>query len=191
MIAKIKGKLSELEGNIALIETSSGIFYQVYVTPTIIKSSKLNQVIEIYTYLQVREDAHNLYGFLTKEEHRLFKLLLTVSGVGPKTAFAIISAIKINELYAAVKENDIEFFTSIPGLGKKTSMKVLLELSQKLDEDFKIEKMYMSDEDKTVVDALVSLGFKSHEAKSSLHKIVKNLSVEEKIRSAIQLLTKK
>lgn len=191
MIGKIKGKLSDLNGNLALIETASGISYYVFITPSIIKSSCLDKQVDIYTHLQVREDAHTLYGFFNKEEHKLFRLLITISGIGPKTAFSIISRVKIDELYPAVKENNLDFFTSIPGLGKKTAMKVLLELSQKLDSEFVIQKMYLSDEDKTVVEALVSLGFKSQEAKSSLSKIPKAISVEEKIRSAIKLLTKK
>ncbi len=187
MIGKIKGKLAEVDGNIGLIETSAGVFYEVFLTPSLLSSHKVNQQIEVYTYFQVREDAQSLFAFQTKDEFKLFKLLITVSGVGPKTAFSIISFSTDKDLIDAVKRNDISFFSRIPGLGKKTAMKIILELSQKMDAEFQMEKMYMSEEDKTVVDALVSLGFKSHEAKAIIPKLSKGLSIEEKIKEALRL----
>src|SRR3989344_3956478 len=183
MIGRIKGKIVEVEENIALIETNSGVFYQVFITPSLLTKNKLPFEITIYTYLQVRDDALVLFGFETKKEYDFFKLLLSVSGVGPKTAFSVISFSKVDELIKAVKENDNGYFTRVPGLGKKTAMKIILELSQRLQSEFKLEKMYLSDDDKTVVDALVSLGFKSNEARNILSKLPKNLSLEEKIKA--------
>jgi Holliday junction DNA helicase RuvA len=141
--------------------------------------------------LQVREDALVLFGFETKKEYDMYSLLLSVSGVGPKTAFSVISVVSVDDLLEAIKDNNIDYFKKVPGLGTKTAMKIILELSQKLKEEFKMEKMYLSDDDKTVVDALVSLGFKSQEAKTILQKIPKNLSVEERIREGIKLATSK
>ncbi len=186
MIGKIKGKLVEIDNNIGLIETVSGISYYVYLTPSIIGNNKLGALVHIYTYLQVREDAFVLYGFESKEQTRLFNQLLSVPGIGPKTAYTIICFRKPNELLTAVKKNNIDYFNQIPGLGKKTAMKIILELSQKLKQDFTLEKMYLSEDDKLVVDALVSLGFKVSEAKKILQKIPKNLSVEDKIKKALQ-----
>ena len=186
MIGKIKGKLTEIEGNLGLIETSGGVYYQVYLTPSVISLQKDKSEIEVYTYLQVREDALVLFGFLSKQEFDFFKLLLSVSGVGPKTAFSVISFSKINELISAVKDNEIDYFTKVPGLGKKTAMKIILELSQKLESEFKLEKMYLSEDDKTVIDALISLGFKSNEAKKILSGLPKNLSLEEKIKEGLR-----
>lgn len=186
MIGKIKGKLVEIDNNIGLIETASGISYQVYLTPSIISNNKPGASVDIYTYLQVREDVFVLYGFESKEQTRLFNQLLTVPGIGPKTAYSIICFRKPNELLTAVKENNIDYFNQIPGLGKKTAMKIILELSQKLKQDFTLEKMYLSEDDKLVIDALVSLGFKINEAKKILQKIPKNLSVEDKIKKALQ-----
>ena len=93
----------------------------------------------------------------------------------------------MDELIKAVKENESGYFTRVPGLGKKTAMKIILELSQRLQSEFKLEKMYLSDDDKTVVDALVSLGFKSNEARNILSKLPKNLSLEEKIKAGLKL----
>lgn len=190
MIGKIKGKLINLDKNIALIETTAGISFNVYIPPSLIakvspKNSSLR--VEIFTYLQVREDALVLFGFETKKELDFFNLLLTVPGVGPKTAFNVISFAKIEAMTEAVKENDIDYFLRIPGLGRKTSMKIILELSQKLKQDFSLEKMYLTADDKTVIDALVSLGFRSHEAKALFSKLDKKLTIEEKIKQALQM----
>lgn len=186
MIGKIQGKLVEIEGNIGLIKTESGLSYQVFLTSSLVSKYKLEDELDIYTHLQVKEDDLVLFGFETKEEYQLFKMLLSVSGVGPKTAFSVVSFSKAQELLQAIKDNNLEYFTRIPGLGKKTAMKIILELSHKLDTEFKMQSMYLSSEDKTVVDALVTLGYKTQEAKNILSKIPKDLSIEEKIKEALK-----
>lgn len=186
MIGKIEGTLSEIEGNIGIIETTSGISYEVFLTPRLITEHIKNRKIELYTYLQVKDDDLVLFGFENLEQKKLFKMLIGVSGVGPKTAFGIISFSNESELFDAVRANDVEFFSKVPGLGKKTAMKILIEVGSKLKSDVQLEKMYMSEDDKTVIDALVSLGFKSHEAKSILSKLPKDLSLEEKIKESLK-----
>lgn len=190
MIGKLKGKLIELDNNIGLIETSGGVSYQLFLTPSIISKNKVGNLIDVYTYLQVRDDALVLFGFEEKKSYELFKLLLTVSGVGPKTAYSVVSFSSTDELFSAVRKNDSDYFTKVPGLGKKTAMKIILELSQKLKSEFNLEKMILSEDDKTVIDALVSLGFKSIEAKKIFSKIPKALSVEDKIKQALKIGTK-
>ncbi len=186
MIGKLKGKLVEIDGNVGLIETSGGVYYQVFL-PTSYLSSTIHHPssIEVYTYLQVRDDALVLFGFETKRHHDFFKLLLTVSGVGPKTAFSVISNIKLEQLVSLVQSNDVDGF-KVPGLGRKTAMKIILELSGKLKTDFDMTKMVLSDDDQTAVSALVSLGYKSFDAKKIVSKLPKNLSVEEKIKEALK-----
>ena len=186
MIGKIKGKLAEVDGNVGLVETTGGVYYSVFLTPALLSEKTISEVIEVYTFLQVRDDALVLFGFQTKYEYDFFKLLLSVSGVGPKTAFSVISFLKPDELFAAVKKNEVDVFTQVPGLGKKTAMKIILELSSKLKSDFDMKNMVMSDEDKTVVEALVSLGYKANEAKKIISKLPKNLTVEEKIKAALK-----
>ena len=187
MIGKIKGTLIELEGNEGLIDTASGLSYNVFLTPAIVFQNPVGTPVEIYTYHQVREDAQILYGFESKKELHLFKLLLTVSGVGPKTAFNVVSHSKAEELIAAIKSNSVDYLTKTPGLGKKTAMKIILELSQKLKSDFQLEKMYLSEDDKTVVDALVALGYTSQDARKMLTKIPKDMSVEKRIQEALKV----
>lgn len=190
MIGKIKGLLSEIDSTTGLIETPSGVFYKVFL-PTSLLLVQTPIKVELYTYLQVREDALVLFGFEHKRDHDLFIMLLSVSGVGPKTAYTVSSNSKPDALIQAVRENNIDYFTKIPGLGKKTAMKILLELSQKMKGEFQLEKMYLSEDDTTVIDALVSLGFKSQDARNILSKIPKELSVEEKIKEGIKIATQK
>ena len=185
MIGKLKGKLVEVDKNIGLIETSGGVFYQVFLPTSLTAPTSLNSPIELYTYLQVRDDALVLFGFETKKHHDFFKLLLTVSGVGPKTAFSVISNISLDLLVKSVQSNDVDAFIQVPGLGRKTAMKIILELSSKLKTDFDMKNMILSDEDQTVIDALIALGYKSHEARTIFSKLPKNLSVEEKIKEAL------
>jgi Holliday junction DNA helicase RuvA len=187
MIGKIKGTLTEIDNNVGLIETSGGVFYQVYLTASLAGHMQLPAPLEIYTYLHVREDAMILFGFETKQQHDVYKMLLTVPGVGPKTAFSVISFAPVNDLIAAIKENDVAFFSRVPGLGKKTAMKIILELASKLESEFKMTQMYFTDDDKTVIDALVALGFKTQEAKDLLQKMPKDLSVEERIKEGLRL----
>jgi len=191
MIGKIKGTLSEIDGNIALIETSSGVYYQVYLSLNLLSSLQIPCDIEVYTYHHIREDTQLLFGFKDKKLYRLFRLLLGVSGVGPKTAFNILSMSSPEELVTAVQKNDVAYFKKIKGLGKKTALKILIELSQKFNTEFTLEpeKIYTSDE-QTIIDALISLGFLTKEVKRILTELDEELSVEEKIKQAIRLLSK-
>jgi Holliday junction DNA helicase RuvA len=186
MIGKLKGKLVEIDGNVGLIETSGGVFYQAYLPPKLLTTTYPLQPIELYTYLQVRDDALVLFGFETKRQHDFFLLLLTVSGVGPKTAFNVISTLKTEDIVRAVTTNDVDSL-KVPGLGKKTAMKIILELSSKLKSDFDMSKMVLTDDDQTVISALVSLGFKSLDARKIVSKLPKNLTVEEKIKEALKM----
>lgn len=191
MIAKIKGKLIDIEGNKGFIETVSGLTYEVFLVPSIIKDNIIGKTVEIFTQLIVREDSQTLYGFVDKSEINIYKMLISISGIGPKVAFSVISFSSPESLLTAVKNNDVDFFTRVPGLGKKTALKIVIELSGKLESGFSIEKIYMSEDDKLVLDALVSLGFKTDEARKIMTNIPKNIPVEEKIKKGLQLGTTK
>lgn len=191
MIGKIKGRLKEVSGNLGLIETESGISYEIFLTPEIISSYYNNQsIVDIYTYLHFREEKIILFGFENKKQQEIFKLLLNVSGVGPRTAFSIISFIKTDELISAVKNNDVDQLIQIPGLGKKTAMKIILELSSKINTELDIKNIILSNEDKIAVDGLISLGFSAKDAKETIIKLPKNLSIEEKIKEGLRRLKK-
>lgn len=189
MIGKVKGTLTEVEGNRGLVETVAGISYEVFLTSSLLSSKFPGDAIEIYTHHHIREDTQVLFGFSEKNEHQLFKLLLSVDGVGPKTAFSVISFGTVDNFIKAVTNNDVEYFSKVPGLGKKTAMKILLEMSSKLNTEFKMEKMHLSEDEKTIVDALVALGFKSSEVKNLLPQIDKTKPLPEQIKEAIRLGT--
>jgi len=189
MIGRIRGTVSEIDGTIGLIETPSGVYYQVFLTTNLISKHSVSSPIDIYTYLQIREDAHVLFGFETKQEHKLFLLLLSVPGIGPRSAFTVISNTKNDELVAAVKKNDVQFFTNIKGLGKKSALKIILELSQKFKTEFTFQDEEVSEDDKTVIEALTSLGFGNKEIRKTISGLPKDMRIEDKITKAIQVLS--
>lgn len=191
MIGKLKGILREIEGSTALLETASGVYYQLYLTPELMTATTVGDTAEVYTYLHVKEDALTLFGFENKKKKQLFLMLLSVDGVGPKLAFTIISYASADTIITAVKTSDLQFFNSISGIGKKTAQKILLELSSKFDTDFELEHTVMSADDLTVIDALAALGFDKNLSTKTLEAIDKSLSVENKIREAIREMTKK
>ena len=188
MIGKIKGKLTEFDNNSGLVETTSGIFYLVFLPSSFLDPSFIGKEIELYTYLQLKEETIVLFGFKTKEEIDFFKLLLTVSGIGPKIAFNIVNFSNLSQLKQAIKENDPDYLNQIPGLGKKTALKIIVELSQKLKNELEIKKLYFTDEDKLVFDALISLGFEAKIIKKILPRLPKHSSLEERIQQAIKMI---
>lgn len=190
MIAKITGTLSEFDEKIAVIDTSSGVSYELFITPAALSQKQLGDTLTVYTHLQVRDDAHILFGFVSNEEKRFFHLLLSVPGVGPKTAFSITSHISFERAVEAVRTNTVKVFSEIPGIGKKTAMKILLELSVKFKTEFKFEQQ-LSPDDKTVIDALVELGYKKSEAQQLFEKLPKELSIEKKIQEALRMSVQK
>lgn len=190
MIGKITGKLIEIDyqENSGLIETRGGISFNVFL-PTNLKNERyINQEVSLYTHLQLRDDRLILYGFLKKEEYFLFLKLINVDTIGPKTAFNIINSISCDQLIEAVKTNNLDLLTSIPGLGKKTALKIIVELSSKLKEELDLKKINLSQEDKDLIEALKSLGYKNEEIKKIVSKIPVNLSLEERIKKALQML---
>ena len=190
MIGKIKGILDEVEGSIGLIETASGVYYRVFLTNATLSRYAPSSEISIYTYHHIREDTQLLFGFETKQEYTLFELLIGVNGVGAKSAFLIISSSTVDELIKAVRANDHVYFTQIKGVGKKTALKILLDLSAKFDSEFVYEPdKPLSDIDQTVIAALVSLGFTKHESTEALNKIAPELTIEDKIKEAIGLIS--
>lgn len=190
MIAKLTGILSEFDDKTAIIDTASGVSYELFITPSALLGKELGEAISVATYLQVRDDAHVLFGFANADEKRFFHLLLSVSGVGPKTAFTIAAHVTFDQAVEAVRTQTVTVFSKVPGVGKKTAMKIILELSTKFKTEFKFEQNLSSD-DKTVIDALVELGYKRSEAQQLFEKLPKELSIEKKIQEALKMSVRK
>lgn len=190
MIGKLKGTLSEIFESEALLETSSGVFYRVYVTPTIVAMG-VGAGVEIYTYLQVREDDLTLFGFETHEIYRLFTFLIAIDGVGPKTAFGMICMAKPAELREAVLNNDVAYFQKMKGIGKKTAQRILIDLSARFGSEFDVTAGQETQDDVDAQAALVSLGFTAKDARKALAGIDAGLPLEERIRLALQGISRK
>lgn len=198
MYSYIKGVLAEQEEDAMVVETG-GIGYHIYTTgQTFSRLPALGDEVKIYTYLYIREDAMLLYGFCSKDELRVFKLLLGVSGIGPKGALAILSVMTTDDLRFAVLGDDAKTIAKAPGVGVKTAQRLILELRDKLSiEDAFEEKLSQAEEtgrDKAkgakneAVQALVALGYSSSEALKALGgiEITEETDVEDLLKAALK-----
>lgn len=158
----------------------NGVGYLVHATPSVLR---LGEELTVETYLHVREDTLQLYGFATAEERQLFVHLLSVNGVGPKVALAIVSGSTPADLRRAIALEDTKRFEAIPGIGKKTAQRVVLELKEKLGS---LEPVRSSADALGARDALVELGYSLLDAERALDGVDPALPVEEQIRLALR-----
>lgn len=198
MFAYINGKIADKANNYVVID-AGGIGYKIFMSSKAIESlNEIGTMQKVYTYYYVREDNISLYGFLSNEELRMFELLLSVSGIGAKSALAILSEITPSSFALAVITSDDSKLVKIPGIGKKTAARMILELKDKLktetaiEKTEKIEKAIKEDnKDSEAVSALQVLGYTNKEIEKALEKIdVTGLGVEDIIRKALAILSK-
>ena len=185
MIARLRGKLvaNTPEG---LILDVGGVGYLVHATPAAIRNGDSADEITVETYLHIREDAMQLYGFADREERELFVQLLSVSGVGPKVALAIVSGSPAGELRKAIVREDSARFQAIPGVGKKTADRIVLELKEKLGDPGLAPSAGSGDEHLVARDALVELGWSLLDAERALADVDSELTPEERVRLALK-----
>jgi len=170
-----------------------GIGYKVYVSPdTIINVYNKNEV-SLWTHLVVKEDALDLYGFLTQKELEFFKLLIGISGIGPKGALGIMSVASVETLCEAISTGDTSYLTKVSGIGKKNSEKIVLELRDKIKNISSTEKTNVGfSEDIDVIEALKSLGYKESEAREALQKLSPDIKgTTQKITGALKIIGNK
>lgn len=198
MYAYIKGILTDIGEDAAVVE-AGGIGYQIHTTGQMFEQlPPIGREVRLYTYLNVREDAMLLYGFLTKDDLKVFKLLLGVSGIGPKGALAILSVMTTDDLRFAVLGEDAKAIAKAPGIGAKTAQRLILELKDKFSlEDAFEQKLshteaVVSEGQKSVkkeaIEALVALGYSSSEALRAIGDIVltDELGVEDILKAALK-----
>jgi len=188
MIGKLKGKINEINSNHILLECGNGVYYKLFLPAIVLKQIALDQEQSFYIYFHVRENEISLYGFPDKQYQHIFHILLSIPSVGPKSALNIIGFNHVEELIKAVREQNLTYFNQIPGIGKKTSQKILLDLSNKFEVEFKPENKVLTEDDRLAVEGLLSLGFKRHEALKALENLDQSLSLEQKITQAIKNL---
>ena len=184
MIARLRGTPVGRRADRIVLEVG-GVGYALAVTPTAARLAERGEEISLETYLHVREDALQLYGFAEPAERELFEHLLAVSGIGPKVALAIVSGSPPGDLRRAIALDDTARFEAIPGIGKKTAQRVVLELKEKLgtmDEPTPIA----SKPHAVARDALVELGWSVTEAEEALAATDPTLSPEERVRAALR-----
>jgi Holliday junction DNA helicase RuvA len=179
MIARLRGKRAGVNAS-GLVLDVNGVGYLIQATPSLL--GRGGDELTVETYLVVREDALQLYGFASAEERDLFVHLLSVNGVGPKVALAIVSGSPPAELRRAIALEDTARFEAIPGIGKKTAQRVVLELKEKLADGFVAPVA----RDPTARDALVELGYTVPDAERALAEVDPELPPEEQIREALK-----
>lgn len=202
MIAYIKGEVAWIEEERIVLE-SGNIGYNIMMPASSFDTQDLmGKEVKIYTHLNVREDAMQLYGFLNLDELKTFRLLLGVNGIGPKAALGILSGLTTDELRFAVLSDDVKTISKAPGIGKKTAQKLILELKDKIDLEEVFEtkqeharetegKMESKEENaakKDVVDALTALGYSSTEALRAVRQtgVTQDMDVETILKLALK-----
>jgi Holliday junction DNA helicase RuvA len=191
MIGRIHGKLVEKHPPQIVVDVG-GVGYEVDVPmSTFYNLPATGADVALYTHLAVREDAHQLFGFATEAERHAFRQLLKISGVGARTALAVLSGLSVSDLRDAVVSQDSGRLTKIPGIGKKTAERLLLELRDKLDAMLAAPAAAKGDgKAGDVMNALLSLGYNEKEAAWAVKQLPEGLAVADGIRQALRLLSK-
>lgn len=202
MIAFISGLVADTTENSIILE-NNGIGYEIFMTGNSIEqASRVNEQIKIHTYFHVREDALQLYGFLSRDDLEMFRLLLNVNGIGPKAALGILAGLTADELRFAVLSDDIKTLSKAPGIGKKTAQKLIIELKDKLKLEDVFEKKLAHEQENTptasslhdgrqeAVEALVALGYSNTDAMRAVRKVtdVSPDDVEGLLKAALKQL---
>jgi Holliday junction DNA helicase RuvA len=186
MIAGLQGKLQAIASNWAVVNVG-GISFQVYMpTSTLSTLGAVGEEVELYTHFQLREDGATLYGFATAEELALFQTVTAVSGVGPKLALAMLSAMSAEKLAMAIGSGSTELLAEVPGVGKKVASRLVLELKGKVAGG--LAPAELAEENADVLTALTSLGYSVREASRAIAALPQDdkLSLEEKVKLALQ-----
>ena len=193
MIAMLQGQISHVDSKYVILDVG-GIGYKISLTDDALHTVKKGSKMAFWTYLAVRENALDLYGFLNKKEKDLFELLIGVSGIGPKSALNILSLVSGEQLVNAVRTGSTAHLVKVSGIGRKTAEKVVLELKDKLasysgtDDGGNMSADMASDMD--AIEALKALGYGADEARESLKKVDPQISdTGAKVKAALKLLS--
>ncbi len=194
MYKYIKGTIEEI-GEDFIVVDNNNIGYKIFTSSnTILNINNDSNEKKLYTYLHVREDQMSIYGFITREELDIFKLLLSVSKIGPKVGLAIVSTMTPSEIKISISTDDIKTLTKAPGVGKKTAKRIILDLKDKIEDNIIVEKSSLSLNNNNfneTISALISLGYTKEEAKRAISKIdTDSNNTEDIIKLALNELSK-
>jgi len=196
MITYIKGTLTEKTPAYVVIETAGGVAYGIHISLATFSQLQETEHVKLLTHYVIKEDAHQLFGFFTEEERSLFRLLISVNGIGVNTARLMLSSLNTDELINAIATENVRIIQSIKGIGLKTAQRIIIDLKDKIGKSTSqsIEKIAIpySNNRAEALSALVSLGFAKNATESALEKIIRaegtHLSVEELIKKALKIL---
>lgn len=189
MIGRLTGVIAEKSPPQVVVDVA-GVGYEVDVPmSTFFNLGGLGERAVLLTHLIVREDAHQLFGFLTHEERATFRQLIKISGVGPKMALGLLSGLSVAELAQAVSRQEAGRLTKVPGIGKKTAERLLLELKGKLGPDLALPATLANDAQADILQALVALGYSEKDAAAALKALPPDVGVSEGIKLALKKLS--
>lgn len=191
MISRLTGSIVHTDLKSIVLDVQ-GVGYKLFVSPDVFTKIDKDIPVTFWTYLAVRENALDLYGFLSLSELNFFELLITISGIGPKTAMGILNVASVHSLETAVQTGDTSHLTKISGIGKKVAEKIVLELKDKIKEGIHTpEQAQTMKNDADVLEALKSLGYSPTEARDVIKKLPKTITkTNDKIREALKVLGK-
>lgn len=187
MIGFIEGTVKAvIRDTVVVVAGGGGIGYRVHAPATVLAGTSEGKALSLFTHLAVRESAQELFGFETREELHWFELLLTVSGIGPRSALSIMNSADIATLENAIVQNDASVLTRAFGIGRKTAQKIVLELREKVGS--KENERGASAPDGETIDALMALGYSAKEARGAARAVPKDIEgTENKIREALRI----
>jgi Holliday junction DNA helicase RuvA len=190
MIGLLTGKLLLKDGQHIILDVH-GVGYKVLASSQILTNAHLGDSLTLFIHTHVREDALELFGFPTQQDLKVFEYLISVNGVGPKTAMGVFSVGSKEEILGAIRKADVDFFTGVPRLGKKNAQKIIIELKNKLGSGEELDLSEETGEVAEVVSALVRMGFSEREARMAVKGIgEKGSSTSERVRLALKQLGK-
>jgi Holliday junction DNA helicase RuvA len=188
MISHLSGKILHKDDSYLVLEVG-GVGYKVFMTGNMLELLK-EENAALWIYTSIRENSHDLYGFLIRSELEFFELLISVSGIGPKTALGILNAAPIDALRHAVQRGNVAHLVKIGGIGKKNAEKIVIELQEKLGEIENLSDDAMQAEE-DAVEALSSLGYTTKDAREALKEVPENVSsASERVKQALKVLGK-
>lgn len=196
MITYLKGRLVEKTPTYLVVETAGGVAYMVHISLNTYDKVLALEEAKIYTHYVIKEDAHALYGFFDEQERSVFRLLITVNGIGPNTARVILSSMGVEQTVGAIAAGNDAAFKSVKGIGAKTAQRLIIDLRDKIGKESvqNIDKITISynNNRNEALSALVSLGFVKKAVETTLDKIIKSeqgdLSTEDLIKKALKML---
>jgi Holliday junction DNA helicase RuvA len=192
MIAYIKGKIKFKGENFVVVE-NGGIGYQIFIPAEALLKVEINDAVEYFTHHHVREDALQLFGFSSLDELKMFELLISISGIGPKTGLGVLSVAKVGDIKSAIINQDASILKKVSGIGAKTAERIILELKNKVagivgNGEIKTKEEMGADAD--AIDALISLGYGREQARDALKQVDAGLDIGERVKAALKLLAR-